>query len=152
MIKYTVIVIALLLLSGCMYYDYTGAYMLSKYSETFSQRNASVSEIKAIERIVFDVATSCGFLVVERGNNASNEGLFMNRLVARTHIGDLDGENSNMTIYLRKIPTSLSITIRDLDNDYETAFMSKIKSELEKRLSDVVKMENVVFNRLYTNN
>lgn len=150
MMKFINAIVVLFLLTGCVYYDYSGSFELSKHSETLKKRKASLSEIRDIEKVVFNVAKKFGFTVVVEQWMRVDIHFFMRKQKSEITLDSLDGSNSNMAIFLIKDPSHLSMTVRDLDHDYETIYMAKLKKELMERLNDVIDTKSVSFERLYT--
>ena len=149
--KYICVISIIFLINGCFYTDYVGFYHLSRESENFAKRPATVDELNFIEKSIKNIAADFGFAEVDRWNRKDWEptnvvDLFKSRDI-KTPYDYLKGSNSTINIYMVKDPRSISILIRDWKNTIETDFMKAFKDRLEKELSKEIDMKKVRFRR-----
>lgn len=139
-------ILSFLFLNSCIYKHYTGRYWIGKMSQTFNTKDASVEDNKKILQAVRDVAKDFGFSEHERSNATPDIITFGKGEKTHTKYNMLYGSDAVISLFVT-IGPSPHIGLQDLSYIEETEFMRMFKSQLEKRLNEVIDMKNVRFIR-----
>jgi hypothetical protein len=135
-------------LTSC-YTNYYGIYRIGKYSPSFKLKPATEEENQKIYEAVKNVALDYGFFQREKAEYDSPGYIFFEKRDTKGKHEELEGSEGpfRIIIFLGSYP---KVSIVDTDRIYESEFMKSLKNELEKRLSEVVDMNGVVFDRQLT--
>jgi hypothetical protein len=149
LITSTIFLLICVSLTSC-YTNYYGIYRIGKFSPSFKLTPASDEDNKKIYELVKNIALDYGFIQLEKGKYDKPEHIGFGKF--RDNKGkheELEGSEGPFSIALL-LKSHPSVSIEDSGRIYESEFMKSLKNELEKRLSEVVDMNGVVFDRQLT--
>lgn len=155
MIKIIFLITAVFFLSSCLLLpNDAGIYNISCYSETFTNRRATESEVELIGSVIKNTAEEFGFFKVKREEwQDSSIVCYVKRPEINTIYDHLSGSNSNLSICFTSKPRSdLFITIRNWDRHetIETDYMKAFTTRLENELGKIIDMKKVRFTKFVT--
>ena len=139
--KVLLLLILPIIFIGCSL-DYAGSYNLSK-SHSFTE---SEENLKLIENVVRDVATSFGFIEAELPDDIKDFYLFTKSNKMKTRYDALEGSSEEMGLVFDK-RYWVDITIRVYNVHKENDFVKALKQKLEERLAEGAHINDLHFKK-----